>query len=171
MIDNIEQLLEHPGSGARLRGFYRLHVVENDREGKPQIVGDSGWRENQITNNGFDNYLSRVIAAMAGSSLAAYAALGTGTVPASNATALPGELGDAANCRCTLASTTTGSKTVQFTFTLASGIVTATRALANVGLFAVSTTQAGTLFAGNTYTSSALATNQAVNGTYQIQFS
>jgi hypothetical protein len=43
----------------------------------------------------------------------------------------------------------------------------------NVGLFNVSgpTTASGTLFAGNTYTSSSCATNQNVNATYDIIFS
>lgn len=160
-----------PRSTVKMRGFFRLNVVEDGPDGKPIVVGDSGWMPNQITNAGYDNFLSRVIGALAGSSLASYAALGTGSVIASNSTALPGELTDAANCRCTLATATTGSKTVQFTFTLASNIVTASRAISNVGLFAVSTTALGSCFAGNTFASSALATNQAVNGSYALSFS
>ena len=160
-----------PASRITPKGFFRLHVIENDLTGKPQVVGDTGWVQNQITNSGYDNFLSRVIGALSGSSLSSFAALGTGTAPASSGTALPGELGDAAGCRCTLNTSTTGSKTVQFAFTLNSGIITAARNISNVGLFAVSTTGAGSCFAGNTYTSSTLATNQAVNGSYQIQFS
>lgn len=159
-----------PGSEVRVRGFFRLHIVEHEEDGSSKIVGDSGWCQNQITNTGYDNYLSRVIGALSGSSLASFAALGTGTAPASNATSLPNELGDAAGCRCTLASSTTGSKTVQFTFNLASNVITAGRTIQNVGLFAVSSTGLGSIFAGNTYATSALATNQSVNGTYQIQF-
>jgi hypothetical protein len=159
-----------PRSEVKVRGFFRLNIVEQGEDGMPKIVGDSGWIQNQITNTGYDNYLSRVIGALSGSSLASFAALGTGTAPGSAATNLPNELGDATNCRCTLASSTTGSKTVQFTFNLASNVITAGRTLQNVGLFAVSSTGLGSIFAGNTYATSSLATNQSVNGTYQIQF-
>ena len=157
-------------SEVKMRGIFRIQLVTHNDDGSLEISGDSGWVENQITNTGYDNYLSRVIGALAGSSLASYAALGTGTAPGAAATNLPNELTDAANCRCTLNSSTTGSKTVQFTFNLASNIITAARTINNVGLFAVSTTNAGSIFAGNTYATSSLATNQSVNGTYQIQF-
>lgn len=157
-------------SEVKMRGLFRINIIEHKEDGTTEVVGDSGWLENQICNTGYDNYLSRVIAALAGSSLASFAALGTGTAPASSTTGLPGELTDAAGCRCTLASSTTGSKTAQFTFNLASNIITAARTINNVGLFAVSTTALGSIFAGNTYATSSLATNQSVNGTYQIQF-
>jgi hypothetical protein len=157
-------------SEIRVRGFFRLNIIEHGEDGSEKIVHDTGWCQNQITNTGYDQYLSRVIAAQAGSALAVYAAIGTGTAPGAAATNLPGELQDAANCRCTLSSSTTGSKTAQFTFNLASNIITAARTIQNVGLFAVSTTAAGSIFAGNTYATSSLATNQSVNGSYQIQF-
>lgn len=153
-----------------LRGFFRLKVVENNN-GQTKVVGDTGWTKNQITNLGKDQYLAQLLGAMAGSKQVTYAALGTGGAPASTDTTLSGELGDASNCRCAVTPTTTNaSGTVQFAFTLNSNIITASRAISNVGLFNTSTTQVGTLFAGNTYTSSALATNQAVNGSYQIRF-
>jgi hypothetical protein len=167
---NLEVMPAPVGEGIRMRGFFRLNIITHHEDGTSEITGDTGWRENQICNTGYDNYLSRVIGALAGSSLASYAALGTGTAPASSSTGLPGELTDAAGCRCTLASSTTGSKTVQFTFNLASNIITAARTINNVGLFAVSTTAVGSIFAGNTYATSSLATNQSVNGSYQIQF-
>jgi len=158
-------------SEVKIRGMFRLAINTHDPKTGAVIEStDSGWVNNQITNAGYDNYLSRVIGALAGSSLASYAALGTGTAPASSGTALPNELQDAAACRCTLSTSTTGSKTVQFTFNLASNIITAARTINNVGLFAVSTTGAGSIFAGNTYATSSLATNQSVNGSYQIQF-
>ena len=151
--------------GVRAKGFFRIKIMEDGR-----AVGDSGWKENQVVDNGFQQFLQYVIVANAGSKTATHAAIGTGTVPAAAATTLPGELGDAAGCRCALTTGTTGSKTVSFTFTLASGITTAVRTINNVGLFNGSTTNAGVMFAGNTYATSTLATNQAVNGTYQISF-
>lgn len=154
------------GSGIKARGFFRLNVVNPDGS----VAGDSGWRENQIVDNGFQQFLQYAIIGSAGSKTATHAALGTGTIPGASATSLPGELTDAAGCRCALTTGTTGSKTVSFTFTLNSNVITAARTINNVGLFNGSTTNAGTLFAGNTYPTSALATNQAVNGTYQISF-
>ena len=152
--------------GVRVRGFFHLKIIDD----KGMVVGDSGLRKNQIVDNGFQQFLQYCIIASAGSKTATHAVIGTGTVPGASETTLPGELTDAAGCRCALTTGTTGSKTVSFTFTLNSGITTAARTIQNVGLFNGSTTNAGTMFAGNTYATSALATNQAVNGTYQIIF-
>lgn len=154
----------------KMKGFFRLQVITHNEDGTSEITSDTGFRPNQIVNTGYDQFLARVVAQQTGSLFVSHAALGTGTAPASNATTLPGELTDAAGCRCAVTSSTTGSKTAQFTFNLASNVITAARTIANVGLFTGSTTSAGTMMAGNTYASSALATNQSVSGTYQIQF-
>ena len=155
-----------------VRGFYRLQIVE-DENGARKVVGDSGYKENQITNQAKVNFLAQALGSLSGSSFVAYAALGTGTAPASTATTLPGELSANANLRMAVTPTTTtysASSGVQFAFTLASGNTGATGTINNVGLFAISNVTSGTVFAGNTYTTSALASNQAVNGTYIITF-
>jgi hypothetical protein len=149
----------------RAKGFFRLNVVNQDGS----VAGDTGWRKNQIVNNGFQNFLMYLLAGSAGSLRPSHAALGTGTVPASNATSLAGELTEASG-RVALTTGTSGSKTVQYTFTLNSGVIAAASTIQNVGLFSGSTQAGGTMMAGNTYATSSLATNQAVNGTYQIQF-
>ena len=148
----------------KLHGFFRVHLEENG-----EIIGDSGWQSNVVTNEGMRNYLARLLGALASSSQITHVALGTGAAPATDATALVGELGE--NVRKAVTAATNGSSAVQFTATFASAdaFVTATRSISNIGLFGVST--AGTLFAGNTYASSSCATNQDVNVTYQIQFS
>ena len=154
--------------GVTAKGFFRLQI--NDQSGK--VVGDTGWRKNQVVNLGFDQYLCQTLGGMAGSKTVAYAMLGTGTVPAAADTSLQGEITDAAAARCAVTPTTIASKTVQFAFTLASNVYTAAKTIQNVGLINHSSTAtAGTIFAGNTYTTSALATNQSVNGSYQIRFS
>lgn len=153
-------------SSIKARGFYRLHITENGK-----VVGDTGWRENQVVNLGFDQYLCQTLAGMAGSKTISHAALGTGTAPGAAATSLDGEITDVAGMRCAVTPTTIASKTVQFAFTLNSNVITAAKTIQNVGLFNTSTTNVGTIFAGNTYTTSALATNQSVNGSYQIRFS
>jgi len=136
-----------------------------------KVVGDSGWKKNLITNLGYQNYIVGSLGAIAGSSQASYFALGTGGAPVATDTSLAGELGDAAANRFTVTPSAVSSKTLQLTGSLASNIITATHNISNIGIFAVSTTQAGTIFAGNTYASSQLQTNQQVNVTYQIRFS
>jgi hypothetical protein len=148
-----------------VRGFFRLAVVNPDGT----VAGDSGWKENQIVNNGYQQFLMYLLAGSAGSIRPSHAALGTGTVPASSATTLAGELTETAG-RMSLTTGTGGSKTVNYTFTLNSGVIAAASTIQNVGLFSGSTQGGGTMMAGNTYTTSSLATNQAVNGTYAIAF-
>ncbi len=149
----------------KVRGFFKLDIVGAD--GK--IVQKGPWRENQIVNVGYQDFLMYLLAGSAGSLRPSHAALGTGTVPASNATSLAGELTEA-SARMALTTGTSGSKTVQYTFTLNSGVIAAASTIQNVGLFSGSTQAGGTMFAGNTYATSSLATNQAVNGTYAIAF-
>lgn len=151
--------------GIKSKGFFRLNVMNPDGT----IAGDSGWKENQIVNNGYQQFLMYLLAGSAGSIRPSHAALGTGTVPASNATSLAGELTESSG-RMALTTGTSGSKTVSYTFTLNSGVIAAASTIQNVGLFSGSTAAGGTMFAGNTYATSSLATNQAVNGTYQIAF-
>lgn len=149
--------------GMKIKGFFRLQITEDD-----EIVGDSGWTENQITNEGIRDFLARLLAGIASSKQVSHAALGTGGAPASDATTLPGELAE--GVRDALSAETSGSTAIRFTGTFASAdnFVTATRDISNIGLFDSST--GGTLFAGNTYASSSCATNQAVNYTYDITF-
>ncbi len=148
----------------KVRGFFRLHLVDPDGT----IVGDSGWRKNIVTNDGFNEYLVSALGGIAGSKQVSHVALGTGSVPASNATSLSGEVQVRA---AVTAATSSTSKTVRFTATFASSMsfVTATVNLSNIGLF--NSASGGTLFAGNTFASSSCATNQAVNVTYDVTFS
>lgn len=153
------------------RGFFRLQLTETDENGQQRVIGDSGWKRNQITNLGYQNFIVGSLGAIAASSQVSYFALGTGGAPAASDTSLSGELTDAAGLRFTVTPSAVSSKTLQLTGSLASNVVTTTHNISNVGIFAVSTTAGGTLFAGNTYSSSLLNTNQNVNVTYQIRFS
>lgn len=155
-------------STIKLKGFFRLQI-EDGPTGK--IVGDSGWVQNQVTNDGFKLYLADNIGKSAGSKQIAYVALGTGAAPASNATTLPGEI-MASTQRTGVTYANVSSSTAQFTATFSSGdsFLTGSSDLANIGLFATTSTS-DTIFAGNTYNSSSCDTNQNVNITYQIRFS
>lgn len=156
----------------KLRGFFRVQLTE-DENGQEKIVGDSGWKENQVTNLGIQDFIVDNLIGNSGGKAVTHMALGTGGAPASNATSLTGEITDAADSRKAVSTSIVSSRTAQFTAAFASSdsFVTASKNISNVGLFETSTTSGGTLFAGNTYTSSSLATNQNVNVTYQIRFS
>lgn len=148
------------------KGFFKLQIKEGGK-----VVSTSDWMPNQITNLGFQNFIVGSLGAVASSSQVSYFALGTGGAPAAADTALSGEITDASSLRFGVSPSAVSSKTLQLTGSLASNLITATHNISNVGIFAGSTTAAGTLFAGNTYSSSLLNTNQSVNVTYQIRFS
>jgi len=152
----------------KARGFFRLQLTE-DRDGKSVIVGDSGWRKNQVVDLGFQDYLCKTLAGSAGSKTISHVALGTGTVPAADATSLAGEIMSSTQ-RKAVTPSIISSKTLQFVAAFAStdSFVSAAVTLQNIGLF--NTTTAGTLFSGNTYATSQLNTNQNVNITYQVRF-
>ena len=148
------------------RGSYRIQITEQGN-----VIGDSGWKHNTVVNDGFRTYLQFAMIGSAGSKTVGYGALGTGTAAiASNDTSLTGELTDATNCRCVVTSGTSGSRTVTFTFTLASNVITAAKTIGNVGLFSSNVTNTAGMFSAALYGTSSLATNQAVNATYQISF-
>lgn len=153
-----------------VRGFYRVQIVNDDG----QLGGDSGWNENQVTDLGVQQYLIEwLVGDTVNGKSVTYMALGTGGAPSANATSLTGELTHVSNDRATVSTSIIASHTGQFTaaFNSANSFVTATANISNVGLFNTSTTNAGTLFAGNTYASSSVATNQSVQVTYQIRIS
>jgi len=149
----------------KIQGFSRVKITSNGK-----VVGDSGFvGPNQITNVGFLNYLCHLLGDSAGSRQPKFVALGTGGAPASNATSLPGEItGGTKRVAPTYANV--GSTTAQFTATFASSdnFLTAAADISNIGLF--NSSAENSLFAGNTYASSTVATNQDVNTTYQIRF-
>lgn len=157
--------------GIGVAGFFRLQLTE-DRNGKTVVVGDSGWRKNNVTNLGIRDYLTDALLGNSPLGAISHAALGTGGEPATDATSLSGEITHAAGSRASVSTSLVASGTAQFTAAWASSdsFVTASLNISNIGLFNTSTTSGGVLFAGNTYSSSSLNTNQNVNATYQIRF-
>ena len=150
-----------------IRGFFRVQIVNPKEEGKPSyLAGDSGWIENQVTNEGF-RAVSRLIGGISGSSQVTHAAIGTGGAPAASDTTLTGEQSVRA---AVTATTSSNSKAVVFTATFDSAVsfVTATKNISNIGLGATSTAGAATIFCGAAFTSSAVATNQNINATYTL---
>jgi len=155
--------------GVALRGFFRVQVKDGNK-----VVGDSGFRENTVTNLGINQYLVNWILGDTGNAKSVtYMALGTGGTAAVTDTSLSGEVGDTSAGRAAVSTSVVSSKTAQFTaaFNSANSFITASKNISNVGLFNTSTTAAGTMFAGNTFASSSVATNQSVQVTYQIRIS
>ena len=153
--------------GLRAKGMYRIQIEESG-----EIVGDSGWKENVVTNLGFNLYLVSGLGKIAGSGQIGYLALGTGTYPASADTTLSGEISQGTARQAVTSATSSTSKTVHFTgtFNSTNSFLGASSNIANIGLFNTASTF-GTLFSGNTYASRAVATNQNVNCSYDITFS
>jgi hypothetical protein len=155
--------------GIKIKGLFRLNIINPDG----RIAGDSGWCTNAITNSGYQQFLMYLLAGSAGSLRPAYAALGTAGTPAATDSTLVNQLTET-GAKPALTTGTAGSKTVNYTFTLNSGTIAAASTILNVGLYwytaASQVNNAGTMMAGSTYATSSLATNQAVNGTYQIIF-
>lgn len=156
--------------GVKVRGFFRVQLTEDGKG----VVGDSGWRENAVTNDGVQNYLLQWMAAGTGGLQVQYAALGTGTQPAATDTTLNGEIfhkstNATTNSRAAVSSSLIASHTAQFTagFASANSFVTAATNISNIGLYnsyltSLANPTGCTLLAGNTFTSSSCATNQSV---------
>jgi hypothetical protein len=152
-----------------LAGYSKIRLRENGK-----LVGDSDWVKNTITDYGLDEGLGQLLTGGAGSKRVAAVALGTGTAPATDATALNGIIEDNTDGRDspTLATVTTSDGsgvTARFygTFASSESRFSTTHAIRNIGLYASTTTNTGTVFAGATYTISTLNTNQDVEYTYE----
>ena len=148
----------------KINGFFRVQITEDGKG----VIGDSGWKENQVTNLGIQDYLvDWLIGDTDNGKSITHLALGSGSQPASNGTSLEGEVAK----RQAVTTSIISSRTAQFTGQFASdnSFIAGSSDISNVGLF--NTSAAGTIFAGNTYASSSCATNQNVNVTYQIRFS
>jgi hypothetical protein len=154
--------------GVQLRGFFRLQVEDESGE----IVGDSGWKKNQITNLGVQQYLAYSLGSLAGSKYISYAGIGEGTEPGAADTALESEVTGTNSIvqRASVARASTGSTGLRCTGTFDSdnSWCVATEDIANIGLFRSST--GDTIFAGNTFASTNVNTNQNANFTYDITF-
>lgn len=156
---------QNSDAGIKVKGMFRIHLTENGK-----VVGNSGWQKNTITANGFNQYLVFALASSAGSKYVSHIALaGTSAIASTfTATSMTGELSK----RTTVtAATSSTSKTARFTGSFASSASFNTSAgvtIGSVGLW--NTSSGGTMFAGNTFTSSTLGTNQSVVFTYDIIF-
>lgn len=156
-----------------LKGFFRLQLTEPDGE----VVGDSGWIENVVTNAGSQRYIQYVLGASAGSMVVTAVGIGTGGEPTAATTQLPGEcdtdLSGGYTRRVTPTLNFDGSSRIDWQFTFASNEAgrNSSFTINNVGLYNSTASNSGSLAAGASYTGSTWETNQAVNGTYSWTWS
>lgn len=149
--------------GIKIKGCFRVRLGE-DEDGKVKVVGDSGWRANEVVNEGFQDYICKLIGKLAGSKQVDNIALGTGTAPNVTHNTLDGE-----TKRGTCENSVISSKTMQSTVSFASGDHPGgTPTIQNIGLF--NTSSGGSLLCGNTYGTSVWNSNQGVSVTYQLRF-
>jgi hypothetical protein len=151
----------------KVKGTFRINITEDGR-----LVGDSGWKDNNVTNNGMDQYILQLMTADAASKRVSHAALGTGGTVTNATNQIPGEITHGVSSRAAVTAVTSASSRVRFTatFNSANSFVTANANISNIGLYQQSNTNTGTVFAGNTYASSTIATNQNCNITYDLNF-
>lgn len=145
----------------RIRGFLRGQSIDPITK---RVMGDTGWIENTLTNNGLIN-LANLLGAQAGSYVAGYAALGTQTA-AVNMTQT--DLIGRTNSFQALNLATSGTATLTCTASFSSSDLSASCSVGAAGLYKTNT--AGSLIAAQTFATSAWNTNQDFNLTYQIRF-
>lgn len=154
--------------GVGVRGFFRAQISDDTGA----VIGDSGWRENQVLNLGINQYLVNWVLGDTGNGKSVtHMAIGTGGAPASADTTLAGQV--TGGKRAAVSTSVVASRTAQFTAAFASSdsFLTATANISNVGLVNTATTNLGTFLCGAAFASSAIATNNNLNVTYQVRFS
>lgn len=150
-----------------LQGFFRIKLYETQNENgeKAVEVGDSGWKKNEVTNLGFQNYVCNLIGGLAGSKQVGMVIIGTGTAPNVTHTALDGE-----TRRITCGNAVVSSKTMRATAAIASASHPGgTPNIRNIALIE-NTASGGTILCGNTFASSQWQSNQALSITYELRF-
>ncbi len=126
--------LKNHSDKMKVRGFFRLQITEDGKG----VVGDTGWKENQVTNLGIRQYIVGWLVSGTGKSVT-HMALGTGGAPASDATTLSGEnfhksTNATTNSRVGVTTSIVASGTAQFTgqFASANSFVTASTNISNM---------------------------------------
>ena len=155
--------------GLSVQGRFRVAITEDG-----MIKGDSGFIENQVTNNGIRDYLVDHLLGESETNVD-HAGLGTGGAVASNTVDLPNTIdhrGNSSRLVISASSALSGSNSARWTGAFASNdFITTATTVGNIGLFAASNRTVQDLFAGQSFTASTVASNQAINFTYEINFS
>jgi hypothetical protein len=145
-----------------VKGFFRLQIKDN-KTGR--IDGDTGWIKNQITNYGYNSCIVALPFKCAGSIQCSGMMLGSGTGVASDGTNLTSKNTDywGSFAQSTVIDSSTCRATAAF-----EGSDGGAATLQEIGVFGASD---GTVIAAKSFASSALATTQSVNCTYELRYS
>lgn len=142
-----------------VRGFLRGQLIDSET-GK--VVGDSGWQQNKLTNDGLTN-LARLTGQQSGSYPVSYAVMGTQTAAVNmSQTAVVGGV----NVFKALNLSTSGTCTLTCTASFSSADLAASCVVGAAGLYYTNSA----LFAMQTFATSNWASNQDFNLTYQVRF-
>lgn len=162
-LEELIRTTEAPHDAIKVRGFFRVQIEDPEKG----VVGDSGWKENQVVNLGYNEYLVKALGTISGSLNIQWCGLGTGTQPGAADTTLQGEIQKRTSFTAATSNTSKALNIVG-TFLSAGSFCTTTQNISNIGMW--NSSNAGTLFCGNTYASSSCASNQNVNFSYVINF-
>jgi hypothetical protein len=151
-----------------VRGFMYLQILEKDKDGQVQVVGDSGWRKNTVTNHGLNNACAAAAIAASGSVQVDAACLAT-QATAVNAT--QASLVGASNTYCNdVTPSTIATGKARCTVSFHGSGHGATITIGSIGLHSRNSCS-DELIAGATFATSQFASDQSVNATYQLEFS
>lgn len=157
-----------PMTGIGIIGIARVNIVNPDGS----IAADSGWHKNRITNVGLADYLCKTFLQAAGSQTVAYMAVGKGTdTLATNATAMTSQCAGShmvtvSSSSSSRASSTDGVLARHLATFVSNGFAAAT----TIGQAGLHYATDGSIMCAATFVTSAVATNQAINCTYDISF-
>ena len=147
----------------KVKGFFRTQIVDKKTK---KIVGDSGWSPNTVTNNGLNDAIAGACIGAAGSYQGGYLALGTqSTAVDATQTDLEGRILSFK----ALDASTVATGTARATCTFDGADHASTHTIGTIGMFKTST--AGSMIAGQTFTTSQYTSEQDVNATYELRFS
>lgn len=169
------QVIKDMAEEIPVHGRFRIQIGERvDRFGNPnprgrskRIVGDSGWVNNTLTNEGKNFYLAAKVGSVTGSKTPTHFQVATqSTAVDATQTALLGET----RIRKTLLASTLATGTLRMTASWSSTDNTAAITIGSIGIYETSTFGGGTLGAGQTYTTSQWNSNQDLSATYEWRF-
>lgn len=148
----------------RVKGFFRAQIVDKKSR---KIIGDSGWRENTVTNLGLDDMCAGCAIGASGSKQAKSMVLATQTddVNVTQASLL-GTIDSLQTLSPSIVVTGTARATCSFDGADHAG----TETIGALGLMATNVGNAS-LLAGQTFATSQFTSEQDVNATYELQFS
>lgn len=167
-------------SKVQVRGFARPQIIETlpvlgrfrvklgeKRNGRTVVVGDSGWIDNTITNEGRDKYIAAKIGDVSGSKTPTHLQLATqSTAVDATQTSLVGET----RVRKSLLASTLATGTLRMTASWSSADNGAACTIGSIGVYNTSTAGVGTLGSGQTFTTSQWNSNQDLSATYEWRF-